>query len=72
MSTKKREVIFGGRIIGANIRAQHAQERAKEAIRAADRAEAEAWSIRMEAYGGPAQPSPTINCSMPQWRARMA
>ena len=33
MSTKKREVIFGGRIIGANIRAQHAQERAKEASR---------------------------------------
>ena len=40
MSTKKREVIFGGRIM--------------------DRAEAELWSIRMEAYGGPAQPSPTI------------
>jgi hypothetical protein len=60
MSTKKREVIFGGRIIGANIRAQHARERAQEAVRAADRAEAEAWSIRMEGYGGPAQPSPTI------------
>jgi hypothetical protein len=29
MSTKKREVIFGGRIIGANIRAQQARERAK-------------------------------------------
>jgi hypothetical protein len=27
---------------------------------AADRAEAEAWSIRMERYGGPTQPSPTI------------
>jgi len=26
----------------------------------ADRDEAEAWSIRMEGYGGPAQPSPTI------------
>jgi hypothetical protein len=25
-----------------------------------DRAEAEAWSIRMEGFGGPAQPSPTI------------
>jgi hypothetical protein len=35
-------------------------EQAKEAIRAADRAEAEAWSIRMEGYGGPAQRSPTI------------
>jgi hypothetical protein len=30
------------------------------AIREADRAEAEAWSIRMEGYGGPAEPSPTI------------
>jgi hypothetical protein len=60
MSTKKREVIFGGRIIGASIRAQQARERVKEAVREADRAEAEAWSIRMEGYGGPAQPSPTI------------
>ena len=39
---------------------QHARERAKEVIREADRTEAEAWSIRMEGYGGPAQPSPTI------------
>ena len=60
MSTKKREVIFGGRIMGAKIRAEHARELAKTAQRDADRAEAELWSIRMEAYGGPAQPSPTI------------
>ena len=60
MSTKKREVIFGGRIMGAKIRAEHAVELAKKAQRDADRAEAELWSIRMEAYGGPAQPSPTI------------
>jgi hypothetical protein len=60
MSTKKREVIFGGRIMGAKIRAEHALELAKTAQRDADRAEAELWSIRMEAYGGPAQPSPTI------------
>jgi len=46
--------------MGAKIRAQGARERAKQAIREADRAEAEAWSIRMEGYGGPAQPSPTI------------
>ena len=57
MSTKKREVIFGGRIMGAKIRAQHALELAKKAQRDADRAEADLWSIRMEAYGGPAQPS---------------
>jgi hypothetical protein len=60
MSTKKREVIFGGRIMGAKIRAEHAREFAKKGQRDADRAEAELWSIRMEAYGGPAQPSPTI------------
>jgi hypothetical protein len=38
----------------------HARQRAAEAAREADRAEAEAWSIQMEVYGGPAQPSPTI------------
>jgi hypothetical protein len=60
MSTKSRQVIYGSRIEGANIRAGNARERAKQAAREADRAEAEAWSIRMEGYGGPAQPSPTI------------
>ena len=60
MSTKSRQTIYGGRIMGADIRAQGAREAAKQAIRDADRAEAEAWSIRMEGYGGPAQPSPTI------------
>jgi hypothetical protein len=60
MSTKKREVIFGGRIMGAKIRAELARELAKTAERDADRAEADLWSIRMEAYGGPAQPSLTI------------
>jgi len=60
MSTKSRRVIYGGRIIGAKIRAQGTREAAQKAAREADRAEAEAWSIRMEGYGGPAQPSPTI------------
>jgi hypothetical protein len=60
MSTKSREVIFGSQIAGAKIRALGARERATQAVREADRAEAEAWSIRMEGYGGPAQPSPTI------------
>ena len=60
MSTKSRQTIYGGRIMGAKIRAEGAREAAKKAIREADRAEAEAWSIRMEGYGGPAQPSPTI------------
>jgi hypothetical protein len=33
---------------------------AQEALHAANRAEAEAWSVRMESFGGPAQQSPTI------------
>ena len=60
MSTKSRQTIYGGAIIGAKIRAESARKRAAEATREADRAEAEAWSIQMEGYGGPAQPSPTI------------
>ena len=60
MSTKSREVIWGSRIMGAEIRAQGAREAAQKAAREADRAEAEAWSVRMEGYGGPAQPSPMI------------
>jgi hypothetical protein len=58
--TKSREVIWGGRIIGADIRAKSAREAAQKAVRDADHAEAHAWSVRMEGYGGPAQPSPTI------------
>jgi hypothetical protein len=60
MSTKSRQTIYGSRIRGAKIRAEGAKQAANKAIRAAGRAEAEAWSIRMEGYGGPAQPSPTI------------
>ena len=41
MSTKSRDVIYGGRIIGARLRAQRAREAARKAIREADRAEAE-------------------------------
>ena len=46
--------------MGAKMRARGAREAAKKAAREADRAEAEAWSLQMEGYGGPAQPSPTI------------
>jgi hypothetical protein len=48
MSTKSRQAIYGGRIIGAKIRAEGARKRAAEAIGEADRAEAEAWSIQTE------------------------
>jgi hypothetical protein len=54
MSTRSRQTIYGGAIIGAKIRAESARKRAAEAAREADRAEAEAWSIQMEGYGGPA------------------
>jgi Fe-S-cluster-containing hydrogenase component 2 len=60
MSTKSREVIYGGQIMGAKMRADGAREATKKAAREADRAEAEAWSLQMEGYGGPAQPSPSI------------
>src|SRR4051812_18257683 len=60
MSTKSRQTIYGGPLMGAKIRADGARKRAAEAVREADRAEAEAWSLQIEAYGGPAQPSPTI------------
>jgi hypothetical protein len=60
MSTKSRQTIYGGRIMGAEIRAKTARDVARRANREADRAEAEAWSIRMEGFGGPAQPSPSI------------
>jgi hypothetical protein len=59
-ATKSREVIWGNSISAAKADAEHARKRAVEAAREADRAEALAWSVRMEGYGGPAQPSPTV------------
>jgi len=56
MGTKSREVIWGSTIRRAKMSAETARQRAREA----DRAEAYAWSVQMEGYGGPAQPSPTI------------
>ena len=60
MGTKSREVIYGGRARAAKMNAERARKLAIETAREADRAEAHAWSIRMEGFGGPAQPSPTI------------
>jgi hypothetical protein len=42
MSTKTRQVIWGGRIMGAKMRAETALKEAAKAARATDRAEAEA------------------------------
>jgi hypothetical protein len=47
-----REIIWGGRVMGARRCAKTARKAAKEAVQKADRAEAEA---RMEGYGGLAQ-----------------
>lgn len=68
MSAKSREVIWGGSIMGVDIRAKGAREAARKAVQEADRAETEAWSIRMEGYGGRAQPSPTIAQCLNPWR----
>ena len=53
MTTKSRQSIYG-----ASVRA--AAERAKEARKEADRLACEAWTKRMLAFRGPAQPSPTL------------
>jgi hypothetical protein len=60
MGGKSRQRIFGDRVRGARIHAEHARKHAKEAAREADAAECLLWSERMEGFGGPAQPSPTI------------
>jgi hypothetical protein len=60
MGGPSRRRIFGDRARGAQVRAEHARERAREASRAADAAECLLWSEQMEGFGGPAQPSPTI------------
>ena len=66
MSTKSRNVIWGGQIMGADIRTRGAREAAQKAAREANCAEAHAWSIRMEGYGGPA--AIADHRSMPQRR----
>ena len=53
MGIKSREVIWGGTIMGAKMRARHAREAAQKAVREADRAEAHLWSMRTEGSGGP-------------------
>lgn len=45
MSTKSREVLFGGQVRLRQMQAETAREKAVEALREADRAECLAWSI---------------------------
>jgi hypothetical protein len=60
MGGPSRRRIFGDRVRGAQLRAEHARERARLASREADAAECLLWSEQMEGFGGPAQPSPTV------------
>jgi hypothetical protein len=53
MGSKSRETIYG-----ASVREK--AERANEARKAADRLACQAWTARMLAFQGPAQPSPTL------------
>jgi hypothetical protein len=53
MGTKSREAIYGASI-------QHSAEQAAKARRVADHLACVAWSRRMLAFQGPAQPSPTL------------
>jgi hypothetical protein len=46
------------RLFSATVEA--AEQRAREARKAADVAACEAWNMRMKGYGGPAQPSPLL------------
>jgi hypothetical protein len=71
MGSKSREVIYGGRIIGARICAEGAQEAAQKAVREADRAAAELWSIQMEALWR-AGAALANDRAMPQWRLWLA
>ncbi len=61
MGGPSRTTIWGPRVAGAKIRAESAREAAKKAQQEAAAAECELWSARMEGFGGPAQPSPTIS-----------
>jgi hypothetical protein len=51
MGSKSREVIYGGRIIGAKIRADGAREAVQKAVREADRAAAELCRSRWKPMG---------------------
>jgi hypothetical protein len=58
MGTKLREVIWGSQIRGAKMGAESVRQRAIEAIREADRAEAYAW---VGADGGVWRPRRTVS-----------
>ena len=67
MSTKSREVIWGGRIMGAQIRAQSARETAQKANREADQQRPKPGMEAMVA-----RPAITDDRPMPQGRSKLA
>jgi hypothetical protein len=64
MGGRSRDRIFGDKLRAAKIRLEDAKRNARQADREIVAAECEVWSTRMEGYGGPAQPSPTIEQAM--------
>jgi hypothetical protein len=72
MSTKKREVIWGGRIMGADMRAQTARQEARKAGRAADRAEAESSIVGSHGRLWRTSPAVPYDRSMLERRLRLA
>jgi phage FluMu protein Com len=52
--------VFGGRIVGAEMRADSAKKEAAAKLREAAAEICQAWNYRMIGFGGPVQPSPTI------------
>jgi hypothetical protein len=64
MGGRSRDRIFGDKLRAAKIKLKSAQDDARHAGREITAAECEVWSARMEGYGGPAQPSPTIEQAM--------
>jgi hypothetical protein len=62
MSTKSRESLYGHDI-------RYSAEQAAEARKKADQLACVAWNMRMLAYKGPAQPSPTLGDALLALRA---
>lgn len=60
MGGKSRDRIYGDKVRAAQVRVSAARELKAKAERETLAAACELWSAKMEGYGGPVQPSPTI------------
>lgn len=61
MGRRNPERVFGGRIMASEMRADSAKQEAAEKLRESNAESCKAWNYRMIGYGGPAQPSPTLD-----------